>query len=140
MPKDISYRHEKILTCISTNEEVARNVIRKSARLASYYNAQWSVLYVETPKESPDRIALDAQRHLINNFKLAMELGANVERIKSKAIAQCIADFVEQHDITTVCIGKPTLSLMNIILATNVFNQLLKKLAANDTDLIILSS
>ncbi len=139
VPRGVSYRHEKILSCISSNEEIARNVIRKSARLASYYNAQWNVLYVETPRESPDRIALDAQRHLINNFKLATELGAGVERIKSKAVAQCIADYVEKNDITTVCIGKPHLNLLNIIMATNVFNQLLGKLAKNDTDLIILS-
>ena len=139
VPRGISYRHEKILSCISSNEEVARNLIRKSARLASYYNAQWCVLYVETPREHPDKIALNTQRHLINNFKLATELGAEIQRIKSDRVAQCIADFVEANDITTVCIGKPHLNLFNIILATNVFNQLLNKLAKNNTDLIILS-
>ncbi len=139
VPRSVAYRHEHILACISSNYSVAVNVIRKSARLASYYNAHWTVMYVETPRESADRIALDAQRHLINNFKLAGELGANVALMKSKSIAECIASYAEQHDITTVCIGKPTLSLLNIILATNVFNSLLKQLAKNDTDLIILS-
>jgi len=139
VPKGISYRHEKILACISSNERASRNVIRKSARLASYYNAQWYVLYVETPSENPDKIPLDLQRHLINNFKLASELGAMVERVKSKQVAHSIAEFAEKQDITTVCIGKPSLSLLKIILATNIFNQLLKKLARNDTDLIILS-
>jgi len=139
VPKGIAYRREKILTCISSNQEIAQNVIRKSARLASYYNAHWCVLYVETPIESPDKVALDVQRHLINNFKLATELGAGVERIKSKRIAESIADYVEANNITTVCIGKPHISLLNIILATNVFKQLLSKLAKNDTDLIILS-
>lgn len=139
VPKGVAYRHEKLLACISTNHVAAINVIRKCARLAGYYNAQWTVLYVETPKEAPDRIALDAQRHLINNFKLATELGAHVERIKSKAVAGCIAEYSENNNITTVCIGKPSLSLFKIILATNVFNSLLKKLATNDTDLIILS-
>lgn len=139
VPRGVAYRHEKILSCITTNNIVAINVIRKSARLASYYNAQWTALYVETSRESPDKIPLDVQRHLINNFKLATELGATVERIKSSSVTQCIADYAEAHNITTVCIGKPTLSLFNIILATNVFNALLKKLAKNDTDLVILS-
>lgn len=139
VPKAMSYRHEKLLACISSNHTAAINVIRKCARLASYYNAQWTVLFVETPAESPDKIALDAQRQLINNFKLAAELGARVEKMKSHSIAQCIADFAESNDITTVCIGKPSLSLFKIILATNVFNNLLKKLETNDTDLIILS-
>ncbi len=139
VPKGISYRHEHILTCISSNPSAALNLIRKSARLASYYNAQWTILYVETPRESPDRIPLDRQRHLINNFKLATELGARIERIKGTSTAQCIADFAEEHDITTVCIGKPRLSLFNIIVATSVFSSLLKRLAKTDTDLIILS-
>jgi two-component system sensor histidine kinase KdpD len=139
VPKGISYRHEKLLACISSNHSAAINVIRKCARLASYYNAQWTVLYVETPAEAFDKIALDVQRQLINNFKLATELGAQVEKIRSASIAQCIADFAENNEITTVCIGKPSLSLFKIILATNVFNSLLKKLASNDTDLIILS-
>jgi two-component system sensor histidine kinase KdpD len=64
------------MACISSNEKTAKTVIRKTARLANYYHSKWYVLYVQTPKESADKIALDKQRHLINNFKLATELGA----------------------------------------------------------------
>ena len=55
-----------------------RAVIRKTARLANYYNSKWYVLYVQTPKEDGDKIGLAAQRHLINNFKLATQLGGEV--------------------------------------------------------------
>lgn len=139
VPKGAFYRHEHILTCISSNHSVALNLIRKSARLASYYNAQWTVLFVASPAESPDRIPLDRQRHLINNFRLATELGAKIERAKSTSAARYIAEFAEAHEITTVCIGKPRLTLFSIILATSIFNALLKRLARTDTDLIILS-
>lgn len=139
VPRGIAYRHEHILTCISSNHGVAVNIIRKSARLAGYYNAQWTVLFVESAHENPDKISLLAQRQLINDFKLAAELGAHIVRIKSKSVAQCIAAYAEQHHITTVCIGKPKLSLLHIIMATSIFNSLLKQLAKNDTDLIILS-
>ncbi len=139
IPRNISYRHEKILACISSNEKTAKTVIRKTARLANYYNAQWYVLYIETPSESPEKIALDKQRHLINNFKLATELGAEVSTMKSNNVATAIAQSAEEKNITTVCIGKPTMGLAKIILATNVFNQLLKKLSENKIDLIIMS-
>ena len=66
----------KIPTCISSNDHTAKTVIRKTARLANYYNSKWYVLYVQTSKETSDKIPLDKQRHLINNFKLATELGA----------------------------------------------------------------
>ncbi len=139
IPRNVSFRHEKILACISSNEVTAKTVIRKTGRLANYYNAQWYVLYVETPSESSGKIALGKQRHLINNFKLATELGAEVIRTKNDKVAATIMEVAEEKHITTVCIGKPTLSLIEIIMATNVFNQLLKKLSSNNIDLIIMS-
>lgn len=139
IPKSIIYRHEKFIACISTNEKTARLVIRKTARLASYYNAEWWAVFIETPRESPDKIALDKQRHLINNFKLATELGAEVVKVQSNKVANGILKLVEDKGATTVCIGKPHLNLLQVILATSVFNDLLKKLSQNKIDLIILS-
>lgn len=134
-----TWRHEKFLACISSNHEIAQNIIRKTARLASYYNSKWYVLYVQTSKESVDKIPLAAQRHLINNFRNATELGAEVMQVKGENVAHAIIDLVIEKHITTVCIGKPHLNLFQVILRTNVFNQLLKTLSKNDVDLIILS-
>jgi len=139
LPKNIGLRHEKFLVCIGSNEKNAKNVIRKTARLANYYNSKWYVLYVQTPKESADKIPLDKQRHLINNFKLATELGANIIKIENENIAKTIIEVAEEKSITTICIGKPHLSLLKILLASNLLNQLLKKLASSNIDLIILS-
>lgn len=134
-----SYRHERFLACISSNHEIAQRIIRKTARLASYYNSQWYVLYVQTPREALDKIPLANQRHLINNFKNATELGAEIIQVKEANIAKAIIDTVNEKSITTVCIGKPHLNIFQIILRTGVFNQLLKTLSRNETDLIILS-
>src|SRR5580693_4159160 len=107
LPRGAHLRPEHFLACISSNYEIATKVIRKTARLASYYHSKWFVLYVQTPKEDGDKIGLAAQRHLINNFKLATELGAEVIRIKTKNIAKGIIQTAEQQAITTICIGKP---------------------------------
>lgn len=139
VPRNVALRHEKFMACISTNESTAKNVIRKTARLASYYNARWFVLYVQTPAERLEKIALDKQRHLINNFKLATELGAQVLQVQDNNIPTAIVGQVLKHQITTLCIGKPHLHLFRIILATNIFNELLKKLSSSDIDLVILS-
>lgn len=132
-------KHEKFLACISSNDKTAKTVIRKTARLANYYNSKWYVLYVQTPDEATDKIALDKQRHLINNFKLATELGAEIIKAESPNIAKAIMEQCDERQITTICIGKPHLSLFRLILATNVFNELLKKLSSSDIDLVILS-
>ncbi|WP_281225820.1 sensor protein KdpD [Flavobacterium aquiphilum] len=139
VPKNKAIRHEKFLACISSNENTAKRVIRKTARLANYYNSKWYVLYVQLPNESVDKIALDKQRHLINNFKLATELGAEVVKIEHTKIAKAIIEQAEQKNVTTVCIGKPRMNIMKVILSTNIFKELLNKLSSSDIDLIILS-
>ncbi len=139
MPGINNYRQERFLACISSNHEIARKVIRKTARLAAYYSSKWFLLYVQTPREEGDKIGLAAQRHLINNFKLATELGAEVIRVRSSNIARGIFEVTGQKNITTICIGKPHINLLNVIMSTAVFNQLLNKLSASDIDIVILS-
>ncbi len=139
VPKNLSLRHEKLLACISSNDKTAKIVIRKAARLASYYNGSWYVLYVETPAESPNKIALDKQRHLINNFKLATQLGAEVIKVEHDSITDAILEVVERKSITTVCIGKPHFNLFKVILSTTIFRRLLNSLSASNVDLVILS-
>lgn len=137
--KPNTIKHERFLACISSNEKTAKTVIRKTARLANYYHSKWYVLYVQIPRESADKIPLDKQRHLINNFKLATELGAEIIKVESSTVSKAIIEQAEQRKITTICVGKPHLNLLKIILSTNVFNELLKKLSSSNIDLVILS-
>src|SRR5471030_1103066 len=48
VPKNIKLQPELFLACISTNEDSAKIIIRKTARLASYYHSSWYLLYVQT--------------------------------------------------------------------------------------------
>jgi two-component system sensor histidine kinase KdpD len=139
VPKQIKLRPERFLACISSNAETSKIVIRKTARLASYYRSPWIVLYVQSSSESLDRIKLDKQRYLINNFKLATELGAEVLKVKSDQITQTIMQVAKDREVTTICIGKPHLSLFQVILRTPIFNGLLKNIASTEIDLVILS-
>ena len=161
VPRSAKVRHERFLACISSNEATARKIIRKTARLARYYQSKWFVLYVQTPNESLDKIPLDKQRHLINNFQLAVELGAEVLQAQAanrlnrwlvpvaiplKAInvavpdiGKAILEVVREKQITTICIGKPHLTFWQIVLHTGIFNQLLRALKENEVDVVILS-
>lgn len=138
-PKNTNFRQDKLLACISSNDKTAKIIIRKTARLASYYNSKWLVLYVQTPQESSVKIPLAKQRYLINNLKLATQLGAEVIRKENNKITDAILEVVEQKQITTVCIGKPHFNLFKVILSSSIFNKLLNKLASSSVDLIILS-
>jgi two-component system sensor histidine kinase KdpD len=139
VPKQIKLRPEKFLACISANHETAKIIIRKTARLASYYRSPWIVLYVQRSQEGGDKIRLDLQRHLINNFKLATELGAEVMKVKSENVTETITRIAAEKEVTTICIGKPHLNLFQVIMRTAIFNKLLKSISETETDLVILS-
>lgn len=139
IPKNIANRHERFMACISSNEKVARLVIRKTARLANYYNSPWFVLYVQGKAEQSDKISLSKQRHLIKNFELATELGGKVIKVKGNSIVKEICNTAQQHQITTLCIGKPEFSFFRIFFSATLVKQLLSKMSSLNIDIIILS-
>ncbi len=135
----VSAKPNRFLACISSNERVAKTVIRKTARLAGYFNSKWYVLYVQVPKEHPNKIALDKQRHLINNFKLATELGGEIIKVEHVNIAKTIIDQAKHRQITSICLGKSRFRFYQILLATNIYNRILNKLSSSSIDIIIFS-
>ncbi|MEI7581090.1 sensor protein KdpD [Runella sp.] len=139
VPRNTTFRAERFVACISSNHEIAKKILRKTARLASYYQGKWYVLYVQTSGEDTDKIGLTTQRHLINNFKLATELGAEVIRVKSDEVAQTIFDTAQKHNITTVCIGKPHGNFWKNLTGNSLFFRLLRKVSDTDIDLVVIS-
>lgn len=136
VPEGKAIHRELYLACISSNEKTPRHIIRRTARLASRYNTNFIALYVQTPVESPDRINLSVQRHLLNHFKLVTELGGELVQIASPDIIQAIIDVCREHHITTVCIGQPTLGWRKI-LKIHRYGYFLKNLSEMDIKLII---
>ena len=136
IPEEKAIHRELYLACISSNEKTPRHIIRRTARLASRYNTNFIALYVKTPAESPDRINLSVQRHLLNHFKLVTELGGELIQVASPDIIQTIVDVCHERHITTVCIGQPTLDWRKI-LKIHRYGYFLKNLSEMDIKLII---
>lgn len=127
---------EHFLVCISSNEKTPRHLIRRTARLASRYDTDFTALYVQTPDENPDCINLSVQRHLLNHFKLVSELGGRLIQIADSDIIQTIIDVCREQHITTVCIGQPNLSFRKIF-KLNRYRHLLQNLSDLNVKLII---
>lgn len=139
IPAPARFRKEVFLACISTNDASAKKILRKTARLSTYYHSRFYVLYVQRSRESGMRIRLASQRRLIDNFKLATQLGGELIQVKSNQVAKIIAGTAMEKQVTTICIGKPHLSFWQLLFNRNIFNQLLKRLADKDIDIVILS-
>jgi len=63
------------------------------------------VLYVQTSRESADRIGLAAQRHLINNLQLATELGGQTLRVKEDDVVAAIRRVAQEKSATLLVCG-----------------------------------
>lgn len=133
-------RHEKFMACISSHEKTPRRIIRKAARLATRYNTSFIALYVQTPRESMERIDLASQRHLLNHFKLVTELGGEVVQVQSRDVLESIVATCREKQITTVCMGSPSLRMPCALWSVLAYRKFLHNLAQANVDLIILAS
>ena len=135
----VGLRHEKFMACISSHEKTPRRIIRKAAKLATRYNTTFIALYVQTPKESMDRIGLARQRYLLNHFKLVTELGGEVVQVQSRDILGSIVEVCKEKQISTVCMGSPDLKLPYAICSILGYRKFLNNLSRANVDLIILA-
>ncbi len=136
---NVGVRHEKFLACISSAEKTPRRVIRKAARLATRYNCKFAVLYVQTRRESADRIPLANQRYLLNHFKLASELGGEVIQLPSERITDSIIQVCKERQISIVCMGKPDFGFWSIFWKIWRYRKFVNHLALLNIDLLILA-
>lgn len=137
--QNVGVRHERFLACISSHEKTPRKIIRKTARLATRYNTKFFALYVQTPRESTERIPLATQRHLLNHFKLATELGGEVIQIQSADVFESILKVCKEKQISTVCMGSPSFKMPQIFLTIPGYKKFINTLSRSNIDLIILA-
>jgi two-component system sensor histidine kinase KdpD len=122
---------------ISTNQETGKHILRRTARLVSYLDAHWDVVYVQTPAEAADKVNLAAQRHLIANFKLATEMGAKVVTLKERNVARALANYAKQTEATLIVMGKTRRSFWQQLLYGDLVRQLIDMTDATPTDILV---
>jgi two-component system sensor histidine kinase KdpD len=96
----------RVMVCMSSYPPHALALLRRGSRAAGRLNTDWFAVYVETPREAPDRIDSEAQRHLMDNIELARQLGATVVRIKGTDPVETILEFARSHGIGLIVIGR----------------------------------
>lgn len=156
---------ERFMACISSNDKMAAHVIRKTARLALNYNADWFVVYVKSKSESAELIDVKVQRKLLQNMKIAADLGARVYQYQTeeepknegKSLVSLVAAGVKlirsdkknipevlfkaaiEHKATNIVIGRPNQSIWRTLNGRNYFAKLVKRISETDIDLIVVT-
>ena len=115
---------ERIMVCMSSGPGAPR-VIRTGARIAARVGGRWYAVYVETPREAPDRISHEDKAHLERNIKLAETLGATVVRVKADRPADGLIAFAQREGITHVIFGQSARTRWEIVLRGSTLNRFL---------------
>jgi two-component system, OmpR family, sensor histidine kinase KdpD len=97
---------ERVLVCMSSQPSATRRLLRRGARLAGGLNSVWYVVYVRTNGEAPERIDSTSLRSLADNIDLAKELGAVVVRLEGSDVAEALARFARERNITHAVFGR----------------------------------
>jgi two-component system sensor histidine kinase KdpD len=96
----------RVMVCLASASPRGGTLVRKGSRIAGRLNTDWFVVFVETPREAPNRIDAEAQRHLMANTELARELGAEVVRLHAPRPVDAILEFARSHGVGHVVVGQ----------------------------------
>jgi two-component system sensor histidine kinase KdpD len=126
----------RLMVCLSSNPPRAATLLRRGARMAGRLNADWYVVYVETPREAPTLIDAQAQRQLMANIELARELGGEVVRLRARDPVEAIIDFARGHDVGHIVIGRSQQPWWRQIVGRSVPLRLLREAAGFDLHVV----
>ena len=117
---------EKVMVCMASRGS-AKKLLRTGSRIAGRLASDWYAVYVETPREEPGRIDPADRATLIENIRLAEELGANVVKLQARRVADALIEFARREGITHVVFGQSARSRWDILLHGSVINRFLSE-------------
>ena len=135
---DAPQSRARVMVCMSSYSPVGPLLLRRGSRMAGRLNTDWFAVYVETPREAPDRIDATAQRHLHDNIELARELGAEVVRVKGHDPVRALLDFARAHNVGTLIIGRSHQPWWKQVFGRSVPGRLLREAAGLDLFIVSL--
>lgn len=136
LSRKLSTASGRIMVCMASASPRAKTLLRKGSRMAGRLNTHWFVVYVETPGEDPTRIEAANQRHLLENFQKARELGAEVVRLKARDTVTALLDFARSHGVGHIVIGRSHQPWWRKILGRSVPHRLIEETAGFDVHII----
>jgi two-component system sensor histidine kinase KdpD len=115
---------ERVMVCMSSNA-LAPRVIRAGARIAGRLGSKWYAVYVETPRERPDKIRGADAEALEQNIRLAESLGAIVVRVKAENPSDGLIAFAQREGVTHVIFGQSARTRWEIVWKGSTLNKFL---------------
>jgi len=115
---------DRILVCLSSHP-MGERLVRTGRRLADDLNAEWAVIFVETPGHL--RMPAENRQRMLANIRLAEELGAKVVNVPGENAAEAIIQYAHAHNITKIVAGKPLRPRWFEVLRGTVIDQIIRE-------------
>jgi two-component system sensor histidine kinase KdpD len=124
---------------VHQSQPLSEHLVRSARRLAGELNAEWMVVYVETPQLA---VIPPEKRERVNSIlQLAEELGARSHVLPSSssivATAQTIMEFARKNNITKIIVGKPLRPRWQEFLRGSLVDHLIHK--SGDIDIYVVT-
>jgi two-component system sensor histidine kinase KdpD len=126
----------RVMVCFSSNAPQAAALLQRGSRLAGRLATSWFAVYVETPKESPERIDAEVQRQLHAHFGQAQELGAEVVRLRGADPVAALLDFARAHGVGQIIIGRSNQPWWKQVLGRSVPLRLVREAEGFDVHIV----
>jgi two-component system sensor histidine kinase KdpD len=126
----------RVMVCVSSGSSRTPVLVRRGSRMAGRFNTDWFVVFVETPRESPDHIDAELQRHLAANIEKAREMGAETVRLKAGDPVEAILDFARSHNVGHIVVGRSQQPWWKQLLGRSVPLRLVREAAEFDIHII----
>ena len=80
-------------------------LVRAGRRLADSLNAEWFVVFVETPGHL--RMSAEQRARLVATLRVAEEMGAQAVSLTGESVPETLIEFARRENITRIVIGRP---------------------------------
>ena len=113
---------DKVMVAIASRGR-AKKLLRIGSHVAARFASDWYAVYVETPREEPERINPRDFAALQENIRFAQDLGANVVRLKGNSVANELIAFARREEIAHVVFGQTCRSRWDILLHGSIIKR-----------------
>ncbi len=122
---------EKIAVCVSSNPK-AQYLIARAARMARRMDAELYAVYVDIGRDTDQTIRERREA----NLQFAESLGASIVRLEGKSVAEAVAAFAREKNVTQIVFGRSAVNGWGKLRYWNNIHQILRGAPAVDVHIV----
>jgi two-component system sensor histidine kinase KdpD len=114
---------ERVLVAISSHP-LAERLVRAGRRLADSLNAEWLVVFVETPGHL--QMSAEQRARLLRTLRSAEDLGARAVILTGESVPETLIEFAQREHVTRLVIGHPPIPGWRQMLRGSLVDRILR--------------